>query len=75
MLSDLWYKLALRYGNYEIIDYLYTIDDNSAENKTKIILDEIINNNKENIILTLIKIINNEELSYYLNEYFKNRIK
>jgi len=64
-----WYKLALRYGNYEIIDYLYTIDDNSAENKTKIIFDEIIKNNKENIIYTLIKIINNEELSYYLNEY------
>jgi len=64
-----WYKLALRYGNYEIIDYLYTIDDNSAENKTKIIFDEIIKNNKENIIYTLIKIINNEELSYYFNEY------
>ena len=64
-----WYKLALRYGNYEIIDYLYTIDNKSAENKTKIILDEIIKNNKENIIYTLIKIINNEELSYYLNEY------
>jgi len=44
----------LRYGNYEIIDYLYTIDYNSAENKTKIIYDEIIKNNKENIIHTLI---------------------